>query len=210
MDTIPREHEREPIKCVTFLCTDRPTVISFTEQYRDIGLAVHYLGPKNFIVASFQENREKTDIARVVNEITSYGISYDNNNYHFFGHSNSQLKSRSCYFYRATSSEIERIINEIGTFPDEVAKKAKYIGLLFTGIKKLVEISHVRDISIEEDIKIGDYLFTDGCGSISKGVAMEIARSLSLSTVPSVFQIRYKVVAFPICILMYRDLKGFL
>jgi hypothetical protein len=62
------------------------------------------------------------------------GISINNTKYHFFGHSNSQLKSRSCFLYAASKDEIFAKINTMGDLSKlkSVGKKAKRIGLLFS------------------------------------------------------------------------------
>lgn len=216
LETAPRKNsENEAIKCITFLCKEEPIVISFTEQFRDVGLAVHYLGHSKFIAVSFQEKKSekdeleaKNDISNVIKDIITRGISYNSTEYHFFGHSNSQLKTRSCYFYNANAHKIEQIIANIGDFPEPVAKKAKYIGLLFTGVRKFVDISSLSFSTIN-DITKGDFKFTDGCGSISKEAAFEISKSMSLRTVPSVFQIRYKVIN-KLLNWLNRDSKEFL
>jgi len=46
-----------------------------------------------------------------INDVLKAGITVNGHIYNFFGHSNSQLKSRSCYMYEATPEEIEKIIN---------------------------------------------------------------------------------------------------
>ena len=91
------------------------------------------------------------------------GIRINGQQYYFFGHSNSQLKSRSCFLYAASKEEIARKIEAMGDFSKlkSVAKKAKRIGLLFSSAEMGVNLSpeHCQDI---EDVERGDFNFTDG------------------------------------------------
>ncbi|KAK8067363.1 hypothetical protein PG997_014110 [Apiospora hydei] len=74
--------------------------------------------------------REHTDyVVRLLRAgITIQGVSY-----HFYGHSNSQLKSRTCFLFAVPKDEIGRLVESLGDFGKlkTVAKKAKRIGLLF-------------------------------------------------------------------------------
>ncbi|KAJ5052606.1 hypothetical protein J3E74DRAFT_388204, partial [Bipolaris maydis] len=62
------------------------------------------------------------------------GLTINGVTYNFFGHSNSQLKSRSCFLYAASKEEISIKVEAMGDFSKlkSVGKKAKRIGLLFS------------------------------------------------------------------------------
>lgn len=62
------------------------------------------------------------------------GIIINSTTYHFFGHLNSQLKSRSCFMYAALKQEISIKVKAMGDLSKikSVSKKAKRIGLLFS------------------------------------------------------------------------------
>ncbi|GAB1319470.1 hypothetical protein MFIFM68171_09680 [Madurella fahalii] len=139
--------------------------------------------------------RECTDYAI---KLLRAGISLQGVHYNFYGHSNSQLKSRTCFLYAATKEEISRKVESLGDFAKmkTVAKKAKRIGLLFSTarVAKIVPPDRVEDIP---DVESSDYVFTDGCGLISPRLAQELARKVGIvfrdrRYTPSVLQIRYR------------------
>jgi hypothetical protein len=126
------------------------------------------------------------------------GITLNEAHYNFYGHSNSQLKSRTCFLYAAPKPDISQKIERLGDFTKmkTVAKKSKRIGLLFSvaQMATLVEPGRCQDI---QDIQTNDYIFTDGCGLISARLAHELVRKVGIAFrnvryTPSVFQIRYR------------------
>jgi hypothetical protein len=126
------------------------------------------------------------------------GVTLNEVRYHFYGHSNSQLKSRTCFLYAASKADISSKVESLGDFTKmkTVAKKAKRIGLLFSVAKMatIVEPDRCQDIS---DIEGNDYNFTDGCGLISHTFAKALAQKAGIAFrnvryTPSVFQIRYR------------------
>ncbi|KAL2063554.1 hypothetical protein VTL71DRAFT_5359 [Oculimacula yallundae] len=136
--------------------------------------------------------------AEYIVNLLQTGIILNGVQYHFYGHSNSQLKSKSCFLFAGTKIQISRKIESLGDFSKmkTVAKKAKRIGLLFSvaQIATSVDPARCRDIP---DIETNDYVFTDGCGLISPHFAQELARRVKIGFrnvryTPSVFQIRYR------------------
>ncbi|KAK1657950.1 RNA-dependent RNA polymerase [Colletotrichum godetiae] len=126
------------------------------------------------------------------------GLSINGTLYNFFGHSNSQLKSRTCLLLAATKAEISRTVDAMGDFSKmkTVQKKAKRIGLLFSTAHTTLSVEPKRCEDIV-DIETADYIFTDGCGLIAPRLAQDLARRIAIvfRTVrytPSVFQIRYR------------------
>lgn len=126
------------------------------------------------------------------------GIILNSVHYNFYGHSNSQLKSRSCFLMAASKEEISKKTEALGNFTKmkTVGKKAKRIGLLFSSAKTVMTISPDRCEDIP-DIESPDYVFTDGCGLIAPKLAQELARRSQIlfrdtRYTPSVFQIRYR------------------
>ncbi|KIX05706.1 uncharacterized protein Z518_03678 [Rhinocladiella mackenziei CBS 650.93] len=127
----------------------------------------------------------------------SSGVVINGQLYSFYGHSNSQLKSRSCYLLAGSKEEVRGKVDALGDFAKikSVAKKAKRIGLLFStaDIVQEVPISRCRDI---DDIERDGFIFTDGCGLISKDFARSLASKKPIvfrdrRYHPSVLQIRY-------------------
>ncbi|KAI0532940.1 RdRP-domain-containing protein [Xylaria digitata] len=139
----------------------------------------------------------KESLGYMVNLLRA-GIELQGVHYHFYGHSNSQLKSRTCLLLAASKVAISKRIESFGDFSKmkSVAKKTKRIGLLFSAaqVATTVDPSRCEDIP---DIENDNYVFTDGCGLISPRFAQELSRLLRLAFrdkrySPSVFQIRYR------------------
>ncbi|KAF8877847.1 RNA dependent RNA polymerase-domain-containing protein [Gymnopilus junonius] len=118
--------------------------------------------------------------------------------FRFYGHSNSQLRGRSCFLREANSDkELDDRIYVMGDFGRimNVAKRAKRIGLLFSSaeVDFTLDPALVADIP---DITAGDENFSDGCGLMSKRLAMQVAKAKKIifrgqRYTPTVFQIRY-------------------
>lgn len=126
------------------------------------------------------------------------GIRLNGTHYHFFGHSQSQLKSRTCYLFAASKDVITSMVDALGYFSKMkvVSKKAKRLGLLFSTAEVAMDVDPSRCEDIE-DIETNDYIFTDGCGLIAPRLAQELARRTGIvfrntRYTPSVFQIRYR------------------
>ncbi len=125
------------------------------------------------------------------------GITINGVQYNFYGHSNSQLKSRTCFLYAAPKPNISQKVEALGDFTKmkTVAKKAKRIGLLFSVAEMATTVQADRCEDIQ-DIETKDHIFTDGCGLISPQLARELVRKVGITFrnvryTPSVFQIRY-------------------
>ncbi|TFY74672.1 hypothetical protein EWM64_g9340, partial [Hericium alpestre] len=98
------------------------------------------------------------------------GLFLNGVQYRFYGHSNSQLRSRGCFLRQANSDEeLDRRLYAMGDLEKiiNIAKRAKRIGLLFSGaeIDYQLDPKYVGDI---DDLMVGDENFSDGCGLISK------------------------------------------
>jgi hypothetical protein len=126
------------------------------------------------------------------------GMELNGVHYNFYGHSNSQLKSRSCLLFASSKADITLKVNALGDFSKmkTVAKKAKRIGLLFSTAQMAAEVKPDRCEDIP-DILTKDYIFTDGCGLISKSLANLLVQKVPITFrnvryTPSVYQIRYR------------------
>ena len=136
--------------------------------------------------------------ADYVTRLLQCGMTINGVTYNFYGHSNSQLKSRACFLYAASKEVIAQKVENLGNFNKmkSVAKKAKRIGLLFSAAEIACELlpELCEDIP---DVTSRDYNFTDGCGLISERFAKMLVRKIDIRFrnqryVPSVFQIRYR------------------
>ena len=138
------------------------------------------------------------DSADYISRFLKAGVTINDVHYSFYGHSNSQLKSRSCFLLAGSKDEVDRKVEELGDFSKikSVAKKAKRIGLLFSTAHSVMEVAPERCKDID-DIENENYIFTDGCGLISTVLARQLVRKRpivfrNLRYLPSVFQIRYR------------------
>ncbi|KAG8960958.1 hypothetical protein FRC03_005941 [Tulasnella sp. 419] len=91
------------------------------------------------------------------------GVTLNGKRYRFYGHSNSQLRGRSCFFRRGnTDKELDERIYKLGSFEKimNVAKRAKRIGLLFSGAEIDYDLDprYVKDIP---DIISNGEMFSD-------------------------------------------------
>ncbi|KAH7016162.1 RNA dependent RNA polymerase-domain-containing protein, partial [Microdochium trichocladiopsis] len=139
--------------------------------------------------------REHTDY---VVRLLRAGVTLQGESYHFYGHSNSQLKSRTCFMFAASKDDISKMVESLGDFTKmkTVAKKAKRIGLLFSAAQAVLQVDEGRCEDIP-DIEANGYTFTDGCGLMSPCFAKDVSRRMQLTFrakrySPSVFQIRYR------------------
>ena len=136
--------------------------------------------------------------ADYVTRLLQSGMTINGVTYNFYGHSNSQLKSRACFLFAASKEEIARKVENLGDFAKmkSVGKKAKRIALLFSAAEIACEVEpqHCEDIP---DVASKDYNFTDGCGLVSEKFAKILVKKVNISFrnhkyMPSVFQMRYR------------------
>lgn len=124
------------------------------------------------------------------------GILCQKQTYFFLGHSDEQLKKKSCYLMRANNEEIHELFAKFGDFLEEkhLGKRARKIGMLFSTLTKTVPLA-ATEYKVQPDVKRGffrSYTFTDGCGFMSPGFSSEVQRILKLDYQPSAVQIRYR------------------
>ncbi|KAG5766517.1 hypothetical protein H9Q72_005445 [Fusarium xylarioides] len=141
--------------------------------------------------AAAKEQQPAPDLQpRTRQEVSDYsikclraGIILNGVHYNFYGHSNTQLKSRSCFLMAATKEEISRLIEDMGDFTKmkTVGKKAKRIGLLFSSSKTAMIINPDRCEDIP-DVETDEYSW--------RGRTRIVFRDSRYT--PSVFQLRYR------------------
>lgn len=126
------------------------------------------------------------------------GLVLNGTLYSFYGHSNSQLKSRSCYLLAGSQEYVNGKVETLGDFKKikTVAKKAKRIGLMFSTAEIILDVPAERCQDID-DVERNGFIFTDGCGLISKELVHTVARKKPIifhdrRYYPSVLQIRYR------------------
>ncbi|KAL4784135.1 RNA dependent RNA polymerase-domain-containing protein [Aspergillus varians] len=156
----------------------------------------------DFRLGRWEEGKWQTFTARETGDylvrLLKEGIKLNGILYSFYGHSSSQLRSRSCYLLRGSKDEVAQLVESLGNFSKikTVAKKAKRIGLLFSSCHALMNVPEERFEDID-DVERSGYNFTDGCGLIGPNAAKLLSQKLSIISRnaryhPSVFQIRFK------------------
>ena len=128
--------------------------------------------------------------------VLKVGILYRQRQYHFLGHSETQLKKKCCYLMRASHVEIHHLIAKFGDFLGErdVAKRARKIGMLFSPLIISRPLDRTQ-YKIEPDIKRGffrSYTFTEGCGFMSPDFSTEVQEKLTIDYRPSVIHVRFR------------------
>ncbi|XP_022793056.1 probable RNA-dependent RNA polymerase 1 [Stylophora pistillata] len=126
--------------------------------------------------------------------ILKRGILFSGEIYRFLGHSNSQLKERTCFLMNESDERIYELLAQFGEFSQikTTAKRAKRIGLLFSSFDQSINLQE-NQFGVIDDIKVRKYTFTDGCGFMSDSFAQEIQDvDRGLESKPSVVQVRYQ------------------
>jgi hypothetical protein len=201
------------IKCVSVVSSTEKQQITLRFASAPLNRVTRGEALEKFVLLSFPDFRLQWP-ARSPDEVARSGTGRENGdwmtrmlisgiringvNYHFFGHSNSQLKSRSCFLYAASREEISAKIEAMGDLSKlkSVGKKAKRIGLLFSSAEVSLSLPPDRCQDID-DVATKDYIFTDGCGLISTQLARHLAQKRNIvfrdrRYLPSVYQIRYR------------------
>ena len=116
--------------------------------------------------------------------------------YFFLGHSDDQLKEKSCYLMKATHEEIHELLSQFGNFLEEknVGKRARKIAMLFSKLNKTMPLA-ANEYKVEPDIERGvfrSYTFTDGCGFMSLEFSSQVQQILELDYQPSAVHVRYR------------------
>ncbi|CCO32890.1 RNA-dependent RNA polymerase 2 Short=AtRDRP2 [Rhizoctonia solani AG-1 IB] len=164
---------------------------------------LHQDDSNQYILASFAALRFKDNppsvAANYIQRVLAKGLFLNGQQYRFYHHSNSQLRSRSCWLRAAnTDEELDRRIETLCDVSkiNNIAKRAKRIGLLFSGAEIDWDLKPIFTKDIP-DITIGEELFSDGCGLISMKFMMLLAKKKRIihrgrRYTPSVIQIRYR------------------
>ncbi|KAF2878599.1 RNA dependent RNA polymerase-domain-containing protein [Massariosphaeria phaeospora] len=201
------------IKCVSVVCSETRQEITLHFANPPANRVTRGAVLDNFVLISFADFRLRWppsaagDSARLatrrenadyITRLLTTGITLNGTQYNFFGHSNSQLKSRSCFLFGASKEVIAAKIEAMGDLSKlkSVGKKAKRIGLLFSSAEMALTLQPDRCEDID-DIKYNDYIFTDGCGLISEQLAKQLVQRQNIvfrgkRYLPSVYQIRYR------------------
>ncbi|KAI0051209.1 RdRP-domain-containing protein [Auriscalpium vulgare] len=194
-----RRSDRPKAKLINFT----PEKITLELQPLSSNRVVISDDPSKLIIASFSQFRFP-DVKPSVStdymiRLFQAGLFLNGVQYRFFGHGNSQLRGRGCYLREANNDEeLDHIIYAMGDLEKimNVAKRAKRIGLLFSGaeIDYTLDPRYVGDI---DDLMTGDENFSDGCGLMARRFSMQVSKAKGIifqgkRYTPCVFQIRLR------------------
>ncbi|XP_055330006.1 uncharacterized protein LOC129582512 [Paramacrobiotus metropolitanus] len=204
---------------LNFTALDYPAVeITLNWSFAKLNRVLKRYNPDMLLSVCFQnlhfKPAERTENAPTVNRneeackyveaVLKNGIRVNGREFNFFGHSNSQLKEKTCLMYEGSKEQCWEERNKLGDFSKltSEAKVAKRLGLLFSSSQPVFQlpwkgIGHEDGYPVEPDIEDDDQNFTDGCGYISTKLMRKVAHHLkhrfdNRPLLPSVIQIRYR------------------
>ncbi|GIL83982.1 hypothetical protein Vretifemale_12713 [Volvox reticuliferus] len=159
-------------------------------------------GADPFAVVHFEVRfGSQKETREYIDKVLRAGVRIGSHTYNFLGHSNEQLKTRTCVLFRTDSpKQIEKLLASWIDYTGiaSVAKRAKRTALLFSRFRPVPLPEHLRRHEDIEDLLVpgGDAKYTDGCGYCSVEFARYLSRYLDVRHrgrryVPSMFQIRY-------------------
>ena len=181
---------------VLLRCIQINQEISFSifKHFEQTNRMIDRYGTDSFIVFDFSRKME----AATVRSILRNGITINEEEYQFIGCSSSGLKERTCYMFKGSLNDVNRVLQECGSFVsiNSRYKRLKRIGLLFSSATPTrIEIDDDKVVE-QKDIETADGdNFTDGCGGVSVAVADQLRKFCTKITDdyrPSIFQIRYQ------------------
>ncbi|KCZ75371.1 hypothetical protein H311_03654, partial [Anncaliia algerae PRA109] len=127
-------------------------------------------------------------------KVLQEGIYLGKKKYFFLAMSSSQLRQHSCLFmtpyFNTTLIGPDYIRSWMGDF-SSVHNIGKCAARLGQCLSTTVPTLKVQDFTVEEDLVVNNYNFTDGIGKISFSFAQKVATKLRLNFVPSALQIRF-------------------
>ncbi|KAJ9497555.1 hypothetical protein H2202_006979 [Exophiala xenobiotica] len=126
------------------------------------------------------------------------GLDIAGEHFDFLGFSHSSLRSQTCWFMRpfiqhGTVLFASNLISKLGDFSEIrcPAKCAARIGQAFSETTSAVRVDPSA-VQVHADVKVGRYVFTDGCGTISKSMWRRLKGNVPAKNQPTSYQIRYK------------------
>ncbi|KAK3698052.1 hypothetical protein QZH41_010823, partial [Actinostola sp. cb2023] len=159
--------------------------------------------PSNFVCVNIRDedfsklSGSSGDLSVVLvylKRIFDQGIEVCGDRYSFLGCSNSQLRSHSCWFVKASANP-DDIRKWMGDFSSIrcVGSYVSRMGQCFSTSLDAVGVSIDQGVtwSSEQDVKYDKYCFSDGVGRISQDLAIEVVKKIGKKFNPSAFQIRF-------------------
>ncbi|KAI1712704.1 RNA dependent RNA polymerase domain-containing protein [Ditylenchus destructor] len=135
-------------------------------------------------------------INQFIGERLKTGFEIAGRVFNHVGASNSQLRDAGCVFMNESIQEINKFRQQFGSFSTtSIPKMMARLGQCFTqALESGVDMSSYKmtiDYTGGADRYGSPYVFSDGCGSVSKEAARHMAGDLQLQNIPSCFQFRF-------------------
>ncbi|CAN8278417.1 unnamed protein product [Cochlearia groenlandica] len=147
---------------------------------------------KDLTSSSFSQ---KTHVFKRVKTILTDGFILCGRRYSFLAFSSNQLRDRSAWFFAEDGkTNVSDIKKWMGKFLNRnVAKCAARMGQCFSSTYATVNLMADEVDTELEDIKRNGYVFSDGIGTITPDLALEVMEKLKLDLpcTPCAYQIRY-------------------
>ena len=137
------------IKHVTFNGEDERKY-SFAYKKLENTLFINYLGSKEsfslheqLMAVTFNTSMQEEANIKLCKDILKKGIFCDDKIFHFLGHSNSQLREKTCFMMQGSDEEIQSHLKNFGDFVEmrDVNIRVKKIGLLFSPFDYFVKVN---------------------------------------------------------------------
>lgn len=139
-------------------------------------------------------NPQRTTMFKRVKNILNKGFYICGRKYCFLAFSANQLRDCSAWFFAEHKNvRVANIISWMGRFTNRnVAKCAARMGQCFSSTYATVEVP-LSQVDLQlPDIKRNNFVFSDGIGMMTSGLAAEVAARLRLTqNPPCAYQIRY-------------------
>lgn len=159
-----------------------------------------HFGSENFMYVYFRdENMDRleysnTQIVKHIQLLMTRGIFVENveggaRHFRFLGSSLSQMRNSSCIFTTLDPHAVREWIGELSRIHSN-SKYLKRMSQAFSSTRPTFLLDRQLLNNPVEDIHANEYVFTDGCGEISRFGAVKVAEALKLASIPSAFQIR--------------------
>ena len=155
----------------------------------------------------FNMPMEEGEAMKFCENVLKRGIFCNPMYYNFLGHSDSQVRSRTCYFMNASEEGIRKHLEEFYDFfkITDVRLRAKKIGLLFSSFNQSLELSKNDWTVNEERSFLKQRTFTSGCGFMSREIVSKIGRKLGGVNYPESSAVLVRIQGFEGMLVLKED-----
>lgn len=116
--------------------------------------------------------------------------------YFFLGHSDEQLKKKSCFMMSASHEKIHELLAQFGDFTEErnIGKRARKISMLFSALNEPLDLAE-DEYEVEPETRRGVFRsqsLADGCGFMPREFSSAVQELFELKHQPSAVYVRYR------------------